>query len=547
MEKRVLLAIAVSFLIIFLYQWFFAQQQQKTVQPPAKAQSVQQSSKPLASEEISKNNIKSFYNTNPITGNIITVTTPLYQAEFSTNNLTVKHWKLLKYSTGLNKNSGSVDLIGSIPGIVYPMWESFEGSSFSIPSSIYYRCSSSAINVSKNARASLSCSYKGNNVDIKKIISFYGNSYTATVEIEITNLSKNPITERLGINWSGLTGELGSKYDISDGILLLNNSRETIEAKSLDLSKSFYNTIDWFGLENRYFVQVIITNNDNEKAHLYVARTKGTIQDNMIPLLFTYIYNPVTIAQNKTYESTYLVFLGPKDINVLRNAGFNLSKTLYFGWANSIAKLFLYILKFLNNFIHNYGWTIVIFTILIKIVLFPLGQISYKSMKKMQNLQPKLKEIQEKYKGDKEKLYRETTSLYRSNKVNPFGGCLPMLIQIPVFIGLYELLLNSIELRQAPFIWWIKNLSVPDTIAVISLYGEQIGIHVLPLIMGASMFFQQLLTPMTMDQTQTRMLLWIMPIMLTVIFWGLPAGLVLYWTVNNLFSIGQQYYILKKY
>jgi YidC/Oxa1 family membrane protein insertase len=548
MDKKTLLAIVLSFLVLVLYQWFFAAKPKTAVAPQQSQQYTQQKIQQTQQPQAVEQNVQSFYATKQNNTGVKTihVDTPFYDAELTTDNLAIVHWYLKDYRTTLKPDSPSVDLIGSIKGVTYPMWESFDGSSFTVPSDINYRCS--ALNetiTSESASTTIVCTYNAHSLVLKKILTFYGNSYTATVTIEITNQSDKSITERLGVNWSGLSGELGSRYDIADGIILINNSRDTIEAKSLNLSKSYDGQIQWFGMENRYFIQTIIPD-ESESSHLYATRTESA-QNGLIPLLLTYIYNPKTIKANTSAARTYTVFLGPKNMDVLNMAGANLDRTLYFGWANVIAKPIFYVLRFINKYVHNYGWSIVLLTILIRIILFPLGQVGFKSMRQMQKIAPKINELKEKYKNDKERQYREMTNLYRTYKINPLGGCLPILLQIPIFIALYEVLLSSIELRQAPFLWWIKDLAVPDSIGTISLTGIQLDIHILPLIMGVTMFFQQLLTPTTADQTQAKMLLWIMPIMLTVLFWGFPAGLVLYWTVNNIFSIGQQYYILKKY
>lgn len=544
MEKRTLVAIVLSFLVLVGYQYFFAPKQQKATSAPQQP-AVQQ--KQQTGQGIEQN-VQSFYTTHQHTlpEAVIHVQAPFYAAVLTPGNVAIKHWDLKDYKTALAPGSPSVDLIGDIKGVVYPMWESFDGSSFTMPSTIPYTCSALAVTVpSARATKTIVCSYTTHSLVLKKILTFYGNSYTATVSIELTNVSGTPLTERLGINWSGLSGELGSRYDIADGIMLINNSRDTIDAKSLNLSKSYDGLIQWFGTESRYFIQTVIPG-EAEPAHLYATRTEST-QHGLIPLLLTYIYNPKTVKPGDTSATTYTVFLGPKDMNVLNAAGHNLNRAIYFGWSDIIAKPIFYVLRFIDQFVHNYGWSIVLLTILIRIILFPLGQIGFKSMRQMQKLAPKINELKEKYKDDKERQYREMTNLYRTYKINPLGGCLPILLQIPIFIALYEVLLSAIELRQSPFIWWIKDLAVPDSIGTLHLMGFQIGLHVLPLVMGVTMFFQQMLMPTTGDQTQAKILLWVMPIMLTVLFWGFPAGLVLYWTVNNVFSIGQQYYILKKY
>jgi len=192
----------------------------------------------------------------------------------------------------------------------------------------------------------------------------------------------------------------------------------------------------------------------------------------------------------------------------------------------------LWLLKFFYNLIHNYGVAIILLTIVIKLILYPLTHKSFKSMKEMQKIQPKITALREKYKDNKEMLNKEIMTLYRTQKVNPLGGCLPMLLQIPVFFALYKVLLDSIELRHAPFIFWIQDLSAKDPY------------YITPILMGASMFIQQKMTPQVGDPTQAKLML-MLPIVFTFMFLNFPSGLVIYWLVNNLLSIAQQFYINK--
>ena len=202
----------------------------------------------------------------------------------------------------------------------------------------------------------------------------------------------------------------------------------------------------------------------------------------------------------------------------------------------------VYVLKWLYNYIHNYGVAIILLTILIKIVFWPLTQKSFKSMQKMKKIQPKIAQVREKYKDDREKLNQELMGLYNTYKVNPMGGCLPMVLQIPVFIALYRMLNTAVELRHEPFLWWINDLTAPDRLNI----GFEIpylgGIPVLTILMGVSMFAQQKMTPSSGDPRQEQIML-LMPVIFTVFFINFPSGLVLYWLVNNILSIVQQYWI----
>jgi YidC/Oxa1 family membrane protein insertase len=189
----------------------------------------------------------------------------------------------------------------------------------------------------------------------------------------------------------------------------------------------------------------------------------------------------------------------------------------------------------------NYGWSIILLTILVRIIFYPVNAKQAKAMKGMQKVQPELKKIQEKYKDDREQLNKEMMELYRRHKVNPLAGCLPMLVQLPVFLGLYNALMQAIELRHAPFVGWITDLSQPDRLGTLGIpFVSPPGIPILTLLMGASMLVQQKMTPAAGDPAQQRMMMFL-PVIFTVMFVNFPSGLVLYWFANNVMSIGQQY------
>jgi YidC/Oxa1 family membrane protein insertase len=237
-------------------------------------------------------------------------------------------------------------------------------------------------------------------------------------------------------------------------------------------------------------------------------------------------------------------------MNAVKQTGHDLSRIVDFGTFDVLAKPCLWLMNYLYAIIPNYGVAIIILTLLSKILLWPLGTKSYKSMSQMKKLQPLIQEIRAKYKDDRKKINEEVMRLHRTYNVNPLGGCLPMLVQIPVFFALYRMLDQAIELRHAPFIGWINDLSAPDRLFhfnfSIPFMEPPFGIPVLTLIMGATMFWQQKMTPPAGDPTQAKMML-MMPVVFTFIFINFSAGLVLYWLVNNVLSIGQQYYTQKKF
>jgi YidC/Oxa1 family membrane protein insertase len=217
----------------------------------------------------------------------------------------------------------------------------------------------------------------------------------------------------------------------------------------------------------------------------------------------------------------------------LRNLGAETDKLINFGFFTIVAKPLLWLLNVTHHATKNFGVDIILLSILLKIIFLPLTQMSMKSMKEMQKVQPEMNRLKEMYKNDKAKLQQEIMLLYKRRKINPLSGCLPMLIQIPVFIALYNVLQNTFEMRHAPFIWWIRDLSAKDPI------------YITPLIMGATMVIQQKMTPSAADPAQAKLFM-LMPIMFTFLFLNLPSGLVLYWLVTNVLSIAQQYYITKK-
>jgi YidC/Oxa1 family membrane protein insertase len=243
-----------------------------------------------------------------------------------------------------------------------------------------------------------------------------------------------------------------------------------------------------------------------------------------------------------TFSANVDVFAGPKEIPVLESTGHSLRRAVDLGWFTFVAQPLLQALTWSHRLTGNYGIDIILLTVLIKILFIPLTQKSLQSMREMQKLQPQMAKLREQLKDKPDEMNKEIMELYRRHKVNPLGGCLPMVLQIPVFVGLYNALLNAVELRHAPFAGWINDLSAPDRLGAMALpFVEPPGVPVLTILMGATMFIQQWMTPMAGgDPTQQRVML-IMPVMFTFMFISFPAGLTLYWLVNNILTIAQQY------
>jgi len=234
-------------------------------------------------------------------------------------------------------------------------------------------------------------------------------------------------------------------------------------------------------------------------------------------------------------ELTLHGYIGPKEYRTLQKLHPQLTDAIEFGWFTFLSRPFFKVMVWIHDFVGNWGWAIILFTVLVKLILFPLSYKGMMSMNKMKELAPRMKELKEKYKDDPAKLNQQTMAMYKKHGVNPMGGCLPMLLQIPVFFALYRVLLNADELQGAPWIGWITNLADKDPI------------YVLPILMGASMWLMQKLQPTTMTDPMQQKIFQYFPVIMTFFFLTFPAGLVLYWLTNNLLSIGQQLIINRAY
>ncbi len=364
--------------------------------------------------------------------------------------------------------------------------------------------------------------------EVGRVYTFAPDTYMVGLEVEIAGLE--PALQQAGLAMR-LTERIpegaSNRYTFSGFMAYINESLE--KEQELDAGEAqYYNgSVHWEGFSDKYFLTSLLPV-DNPVSSVNLEQLHSA--DGQSPGLFIsrLIYNIQEHLQGNTARFAYSVYIGPKDLDVLRDTGRFLEKSIDLGWFGFIAKPLLVVLKFFYRYTHNYGIAIIILTILIKILFHPLTRKQMDSMRQMQKLQPKMKEIREKFKDDKERLNREVMDLYRTHKINPLGGCWPMLLQIPVFFALYKALLNSIELRHAPFVFWIQDLSEKDPC------------YITPIIMGATMFLQQKMTPVAGDPNQQKMMMF-MPLIFTFMFLNFPSGLVLYWLVNNVLTIGQQF------
>ena len=341
----------------------------------------------------------------------------------------------------------------------------------------------------------------------------------------------------------------------SDASVYYGGEQVIVDAKSKEPEeKEFNGRIDWLNVRNKYFTAIIAPKNPNGVDGAYIRGTREEERADGVKEIYS--GRLIIPFRNTDFESnTFNIYIGPVDYDILKEYGDNFEAIVNFGSIFGITFLvrpiaeyvLLPLFTFLHSFIPNYGFVIIVFSIIIKVVLYPLTKQSMQSMKKMQMLQPKITEIKEKYKDDAQKTNKETMKLYSTYGVNPAGGCLPLLLQMPIFIALWGLFRVAIELRQKPFIFWITDLSRPDIIYHMSFKLPIFGIDQLSglaLLMGVTTFFQQ---KMSMKDPKQQALVYVMPIMLTILFMSFPSGLNLYYFMFNVLSIAQQYYINHKH
>jgi YidC/Oxa1 family membrane protein insertase len=469
----------------------------------------------------------------PIAEDEVTVETDLIKATISMRGGVITTWGLKKYHLGANHPAGIVQLTYQGPDATYPL--SFVPAKAAVtdpPYELYTPSARQLVLDQQRRTAELILSYENpeRGERIKKKLTFHQGSYWVNVEIETTGLRQER-TLLLGTNFGiaewggaeqGFTGFIGPVHLI-DGKIVHDSPDEISQPVERQ------GPIQWTALQDKYFLAAFVP--QEPAGRIWVMKQKEDPSMQKVT---------VGLPAGENSRMQLLLYAGPKEYDALKALGVHLEETIDFGWfiygswvlVRVVAQPLFAVLRFLQHYTHNYGVAIILLTFLVRVLFIPLTHKSYQSMKAMQAIQPKVAALQKKYKDNKEQLNKEMLELYRQHKVNPFGGCLPSLLQVPVFVALFNVLYTTIELRQAPFMLWIRDLSDKDPY------------YILPILMGITMVVQQKLQPSQMDPRQARLML-LMPAFLTVLFLNFPAGLVLYWMTNNLLSIGQQAITMK--
>jgi YidC/Oxa1 family membrane protein insertase len=536
-NQRVFLAVVLSLVVLLAWNWLFPPVPQAPVAPetqteqaaPPADQTSQNDPAPTQSTQASESQPKFV----PTGGRTVTVNTPLYQAEINSMGGLLEKFSLHKYRKSIENDALPVELVSQAALSRAPLgiswqkagtWEhgewSFEGQDLDLA------------DAAKNS--SLVFTGRIGDLLIRRTLSFTPDSYLINETLTLHNTGTNPLSGPLGLHLATphFTAESNRYNPMRMGFLTAGGLEEEDDLE--DLEEQGLNPlqpVQWGAVESNYFLAGILP---LERA----MKLKGEYADRLFNLT---LEDEVSVPPGQTVVLRTAYFLGPKTDAVLSSAPNDLRKSLNYGFFDIIAQPLIQGLNFLYKYVHNYGLAIIILTILIKILFWPLSQKSYKSMEKMKRLQPIMAQIREKYKDDRQKMNTELMQLYKTYKVNPAGGCLPMLLQIPVFIALYQALLGAIELRHAVF---IPRLPMTDIVWLADLSAKD-PLYITPLIMGATMFLQQKMTPSPGDPTQAKIML-LMPVVFTFIFLSFPSGLVVYWTANNVLSIAQQWLMIRK-
>ena len=366
-------------------------------------------------------------------------------------------------------------------------------------------------------------------INVKKEYVLERQSYLIQVKHTIVNNSQQPIKlhQYDQLKRSRESSRKGMLYLFTGAALSTPEKRyEKFDYGDLEDAPLSVNAKDsWVAVMEHYFVAALIPNNG--VTHHFYSKT-----DNKNRFTVGHYSPGATLAPGEQHEFSSSIYIGPKRHDILEETAPGLNLSVDYGMLWFLAKPLFVVLTYVHKMTDNWGWAIVILTILLKLMFYPLAAAGYRSMANMRKVQPRLLALKDRYSGDKAQLNQAMMQLYKDEKINPLGGCLPMLVQIPFFIALYWVLLESVEIRQAPFIFWITDLSSLDPF------------YVLPLLMGVTMWFQQKLNPAPLDPMQAKVMK-ILPFVFTGFFAFFPSGLVLYWLVNNLLSIAQQYRITK--
>ncbi|MCG8996087.1 membrane protein insertase YidC [Laribacter hongkongensis] len=536
--KRLIVFIVLSFGLLFVWQEYFAPKPQ----PKPVAAAVQPDGAPAPATARPADS--------PATGKLasaqtITVTTDLVKAQINTAGGDIRSLELLTQGAIDNPDKPFM-LMTEQGGRTYVAQSGLLSSDASLPThKTLYVADKTAYTLSpdQNTLTVTLAAAPVNGVEVKKIFTFKRDSYVIDVRYDIINHSDKPVDAtayyRLLRDGKAPEGESSMAHTFT-GPAVYTEAGKFQKVSFEDLAKGkgdYVRQADngWVAMVQHYFVSAWILKTNDGKS---VCSSAEACQFELKPAagdLYSagVLVKLPAVAAGQQYSIDMPLYAGPEDTRRMATVAPGLVLTKDYGWVTIIATPLFWLLDKLYGLVHNWGWAIVLLTVLVKAAFYPLSAASYRSMAKMKALAPRMQRLKEQYGDDRQKFQQATMEMYKTEKVNPLGGCLPIVVQIPVFIGLYWALLASVELRQAPWILWIHDLAKPDPY------------YILPALMAATMYLQTFLNPPPADPLQAKMMK-IMPLAFSVMFFFFPAGLVLYWLVNNILSIAQQWWVNKQ-
>lgn len=566
MENRALLAVVVSLLILLAYQafvlpYFYPNAPDGWTSPPAPA--TEADAPPLVESEEALSEPRPETAPMPEAAQraperLVTVETDHFIAVLTSRGGRIKSFRLKAYRATVAPDSPLLDVVIPTDDGELPFGVELRGVRSS-PADVSTGGQPTLVSASDLAAAYLidgpaslqlagaqtgrvELTWNGSAGTVRKVFEFTGDQYSFVASVSVADAP--PQYRELGVTWEvprdgrapgtpevlfnraeylngkKFTSELFDGGSLEEGLLV-----QASDAAPLDLK--------WVGVAGQHFLAALIPL-DASDPRIWLKERNRIVQTKVL-LPF----------EKDTVTSRLGVYVGAKEMEALEATGHDLKRSIDLGYFSFIGFPLLWALRQSNTFTHNYGVDIILLTVVIKILFWPLTHKSFETMRAMQKLQPQMAKLREQHKDDQENLNKEMIELYRRHKVNPFGGCLPMLLQFPVFLGLYQALMNAVELRHAPFLLWIDDLSAPDRLGSLQIpFIEPAGFPVLTILMGASMLAQQWMSPPAGDPAQQRIMM-LMPLLFTFVFVNFPAGLVLYWLVNNILTIAQQGWVTR--
>lgn len=461
----------------------------------------------------------------------VVVDTPLYRAVFSNEGAVLTSFQLKKFTNDAGQFLEMVPQAADMKE--HPLELAFDEKEMETTANrVFYQVLQGGdLQLKEGQQGSIQFLYSDKKYVFRKELRFDGSQYMMTARFEALQGGR-PVRTR--VTWApGLETAKGyrhaDKLQPTRAVINTGEKVEHLEPKKANQFHKAAATIRWAGVETNYFMAVAIP--EGQIADAYIGPAVSGEDKKFHSLM-------LEVAGQDEGALNFRLFVGPKDYDLLKKLGMDLEDAVDFGFFGPIAKILLVSLKVFYRYVHNYGLAILLLTVIVKIIFTPFMQKSFESQRKMQQMQPELKKIQEKYskmKNDdprKTGMNTEVMQLHKRYGVNPLGGCLPMLVQMPVLYAFWRLLSNAIELRKAPFYWWIQDLASPDPY------------YVLPVLMGGSMLLQQRMTPIS-DPSQ-RMMMYMMPVMFTFFSFKFQSGLVIYWLFSNVLAIAHQYYFQQR-